>query len=65
MFQTSTRGLEPFNYRGMLVNTFLHATVYMFLHNLLTALVQIASKIGLQKEIGPSVQVQIPYKIDP
>jgi hypothetical protein len=31
------------------VSTFLHATVYMFLHNLLNVLVQIANKMGLQK----------------
>jgi hypothetical protein len=34
----------------MLVNTLLHATVYMFLHNLLNELVQIENKIGLQKK---------------
>jgi hypothetical protein len=33
------------------VSTLLHATVYMFLHNLLNALVQIANKMGLQKNI--------------
>jgi hypothetical protein len=32
------------------VSTLLHATVYMFLHNLLNVLVQIANKIGLQKK---------------
>jgi hypothetical protein len=32
------------------VSTFLHATVYMFLHNLLNVLVQIANKMGLQKK---------------
>jgi hypothetical protein len=33
------------------VSTLLHATVYMFLHNLLNVLVQIASKMGLQKTL--------------
>jgi hypothetical protein len=33
------------------VSTLLHATVYMFLHNLLNVLVQIANKMGLQKKI--------------
>jgi hypothetical protein len=47
----ATRGLEPISYRGMLVSTLLHATVYMFLHNLLNVLVQIADKMGLQKNI--------------
>jgi hypothetical protein len=32
----------------MLLSTLLHATVYMFLHNLLNVLVQIANKMGLQ-----------------
>jgi hypothetical protein len=31
------------------VSTFLHATVYMFLHNLLNVLVQIANTMGLKK----------------
>jgi hypothetical protein len=35
------------SYRGALVSTLLHATVYMFLHNLLNVLVQIANKMGL------------------
>jgi hypothetical protein len=34
----------------MLVSTLLHATVYMFLHNLLNVLVQIANKMGLQQQ---------------
>jgi hypothetical protein len=33
------------------VSTLLHATVYMFLHNLLNALVQIANKMGLRKKL--------------
>jgi hypothetical protein len=44
-----TRGLEPISYRG--VSTLLHATAYAFLHNLLNVLVQIANKVGLQKEL--------------
>jgi hypothetical protein len=32
------------------VGTLLHATIHMFLHNLLNALVQIANKTGLQKK---------------
>jgi hypothetical protein len=31
------------------VSTLLHATVYMFLHNLLNVLVQIANEMGLEK----------------
>jgi hypothetical protein len=33
------------------VSTLLHATVYIFLHNLLNVLVQIANKMGLQKKL--------------
>jgi hypothetical protein len=47
----ATRNLEPIGYRGALLNTLLHATVYMFLLNLLNFPVQIANKMGLQKEI--------------
>jgi hypothetical protein len=50
-FQKATRGLEPISYRGVLVSTLLHAIVYMFLHNLLNVLVQIANKMGLQKKL--------------
>jgi hypothetical protein len=32
------------------LSTLLHATVYMFLHNLLNVLVQIANKMGLQQK---------------
>jgi hypothetical protein len=32
------------------VSTLLHATVYVFLHNLLNVLVQTANKMGLQKQ---------------
>jgi hypothetical protein len=34
------------------VSTLLHAIVYVFLHNLLNVLVQIANKMGLQKKLG-------------
>jgi hypothetical protein len=34
------------------VSTLVHATVYMFLHNLLHGLVLIANKMGLQKKIS-------------
>jgi hypothetical protein len=37
------------SYRGVLVSTLLHATVYVFLHNLLNVLVQIANEMGLKK----------------
>jgi ribosomal protein L32E len=50
LFPKATRGLEPIGYRGALLSTLLHATVYMFLHNLLNVLVQIANKMGLQKK---------------
>jgi hypothetical protein len=32
------------------VSTLLHATVYLFLHNLLNVLVEIANKMGFRKE---------------
>jgi hypothetical protein len=32
------------------VSTLLHATAYMFLHNLLNVVVQITNKMGLQKK---------------
>jgi hypothetical protein len=38
------------SYRIVLVSTLLHAPVYIFLHNLLIVLVQIANKMGLQKK---------------
>jgi hypothetical protein len=44
----ATRGLESISYRGALLSTLLHATVYMFLHNLLNVLLQIANKLALQ-----------------
>jgi hypothetical protein len=47
----ATEGLEPISYREVLVSTLLHATVYMFLHNLLNVLVQIANKMGLQNKL--------------
>jgi hypothetical protein len=36
------------------LSTLIHATVYMFLHNLLNVLVQIANKMGLQKRNLPA-----------
>jgi hypothetical protein len=50
LFPKATRGLEPISYRGALLSTLLHATVYVFLHDLLNVLVQIANKMGLQKK---------------
>jgi hypothetical protein len=38
-----------------LLRTLLHATVHVFLHNLLKVLVQIANKMGLQKTVCTSV----------
>jgi hypothetical protein len=46
LFPKATRGFEPISYRGVLLSTLLHATVYMFLHNLLNVPVQIADKMG-------------------
>jgi hypothetical protein len=40
LFPKATRGFEPVSYRGALLSTLLHATVYMFLQNLLNVLVQ-------------------------
>jgi hypothetical protein len=51
LFPKATRGLEPISYRGALLSTLLHGTVYMFLHNLLNVLVQIANKMGLQNKL--------------
>jgi hypothetical protein len=45
LFPKATRGFEPISYRGTLVSTLLHATVYMLLHNLLNVL------LGLQKKL--------------
>jgi hypothetical protein len=61
LFPKATRGLNLISYRGVLVSTLLHATVYMFLHNLLNVLVQIANKMGLQKKffsVPPSLACQ-------
>jgi hypothetical protein len=49
LFPKATRGFEPISYRGALLSSLLHATVYAFLYNLLNVLVQIANKIGLKK----------------
>jgi hypothetical protein len=38
LFPKATRGFEPISYRGTPMSTLLHATVYMFLHNLLNIL---------------------------
>jgi hypothetical protein len=48
--QKPQEALNLIIYRGVLVSTLLHATVYMFLHNLLNVLVHIANKMGLQKK---------------
>jgi hypothetical protein len=45
MSPKATRGLEPISYKEALLSTLLHATVYMFLHNLLNVLVKIANKM--------------------
>jgi hypothetical protein len=42
--------LEPISYRGALLSTLLHATVYVFLQNLLNVLVQISNKMGFKKK---------------
>jgi hypothetical protein len=47
----ATRGLEPISYRGVLVSTLLHATVYVLLHNLINVLVQTANKMGFKKNL--------------
>jgi hypothetical protein len=52
LFPKATIGLDSISYRGELLSTLLHATVYMFLHNLLNVLVQIANKMGLPKNIA-------------
>jgi hypothetical protein len=43
------------------MSTLLHATVYVFLHNLLNVLVQIANKMGLQKKTHSAVIRKIFY----
>jgi hypothetical protein len=47
----ATGGHEPISYRGALLSTLLHATVYVFIHNFLNVLVQVVNEIGLQKRI--------------
>jgi hypothetical protein len=49
--QKPQEALNLISYRGALLSTLLQATVYMFLHNLLNVLVQIANKMGLQKKL--------------
>jgi ribosomal protein L32E len=48
-FPEATTGLEPIGYRGVLLSTLLHATVYVT-HNLLNVLVQIANKMGFKRK---------------
>jgi hypothetical protein len=48
LFLKATTDLVPIGYRGALLSTLLHATVYVA-HNLLNVLVQIANKMGLKK----------------
>jgi hypothetical protein len=50
LFPITTRDFETISYRGALLSTLLHAIVYVFLHNLLNVLVQIAKKMGLHKK---------------
>jgi hypothetical protein len=49
LFPKATRGFERISYRGVQLSILLHATVYMFLYNLLNVLVQIANKMGFKK----------------
>jgi hypothetical protein len=49
--------LNLISYRGVLVSTLLHATVYMFLCNLLNVLVHIENKMGLKNLIKDTSQV--------
>jgi ribosomal protein L32E len=58
LFPKATRGLEPISYRGVLVSTLLHANEYVFLHNLLNVLVQVANKMGFQKKYVYAKTVQ-------
>jgi hypothetical protein len=51
LFPKATRGLEPISYRGVLVSTLLHATVYVFLHNLLNVLLHTANKMAFKKNL--------------
>jgi hypothetical protein len=46
-----------------LLNTLLQATGYMFLHNLLNVLVQIANKMGLQKKVLARLETKISLEI--
>jgi hypothetical protein len=45
------------------MSTLLHATVYMFSHNLLNVLVQIANKMGLQKKNSEKYKLWIIMQI--
>jgi hypothetical protein len=64
LFPKATRGLEPISYRGVLLSTLLHSTVYVFLYKLLNVLVQIANKMELQKKKICTVYYLIPMHIE-
>jgi hypothetical protein len=49
--QKPQEALAPISYRGALLSTLLHATVYVLLHNLLNVLVRTANKMGLHKKM--------------
>jgi hypothetical protein len=49
----ATTGLEPIGYRGALLSSLLHVTVYVT-RNLLNALVQIANKMGFKRKKSSS-----------
>jgi hypothetical protein len=42
----------------VLANTLLHATVYVFLHNLLNVLVHIANKMGITKKVSVQLSTE-------
>jgi hypothetical protein len=66
LFPKATRGFEPISYSGALLSTLLHATVYMFLHNLLNVLVQMANKNGITKKnrsYQTSADGRLPYLV--
>jgi hypothetical protein len=48
-FPKALTGLVPIGYRGALLSSLLHVTVYVT-HNLMNVLVQIANKIGFKKK---------------
>jgi hypothetical protein len=57
--ELSLRGLEPVSYRGALLSSLLHALYTFFLHNFLNVLIQIISKIGLQKKKTAKVKQKV------